>query len=640
MAQHPLFVKFGELYRAKRFEDALGVLDRLIGALPNAPQLAWHRANCLEQLERFEEIPAELDRVLAGAPDYVPAIVKRVRYTPEGAGLEEGGSDPLEADLVARAEQAAAHAESELRRALRLQPDNVEALELLSGMLRYTDHGDLAAAQREAAELLDRAIELAPERIDLLETRANALRSAAGSGDVADPALLQRVLADYERCLALSGHHRYAVRMGMLLHELGRFDEAVDAFDLALAGMDDEDAMRAHVAELRLRSLEEARPPGLGDDGMAEPACLEVPPLALPEAEEARDAQGGASDAIDASGFAAGADAQGVIEREAVLEPEADAERLTEGAASTPPSAPDAAPLYAVPVDDHHGEPTQPDLVSLAPIATAGQAGAPAEALPTRPRPAAVDELLRVRPDDEPDSVFVKRCVQRIMDAAYPRAAQLEEVDAAQYPAYQRLYVERVGREIGPLGIEFIGDGEQAATHPGVRQQGLIRCFADEEGELVVLASALPSDRPDWQTYLSLRLSRQWQSAGSVECLSQFADGTQLWTCIEHDDPFTYGAPVELDLLPAGTPIADLVARHLARHAAYRASHPRNPPLIAHEVEGVELRWRAALRSRQDYRLSMGGVTEAELRALLGEQYDRLSHPVLDLLAQCLGAPV
>ena len=274
MAKDPAFVHFSELYRAARYAEALEALDRLFARFPDAPELRWHRANCLEQLERFAEIKPELDLLLARKPDYVPAIVKRVKYAQvdtdaadDDDALSDAERERRENEERARQHRISLEAEAELRRALALDANHVEGLALLADVLRYREDG--AAQVAEADALLDRAIELAPTQVDLFEARARARQSAAmRDADAPDDAdsvrtfngmhysrgKLEAALADYDTCHALSGGFRYAVRAGMVLHDLGRFDEALARYDLALSAMPADDPRRAHVIDTRARS--------------------------------------------------------------------------------------------------------------------------------------------------------------------------------------------------------------------------------------------------------------------------------------------------------------------------------------------------------------------------------------------------
>lgn len=274
MAKDPGFLQFSTLYREARYDEALEALDHLFVRFPDAPELRWHRANCLEQLERYAEIKPELDLLLAQKPDYVPAIVKRVKYAhvdvdvdDDDDALSDAERERREREERARQHQVSLAAEAELRRALALDPNHVDALALLANVLRYREDG--AAHVAEADALLDRAIALAPTQAELFETRANARKSAAmRDSDAPDDAdtvrtfngmhysrsTLEAALADYETCHALSGGFRYAVRAGMVLHDLGRFDEALTRYDLALAAMPADDPRRAHVLDTRARS--------------------------------------------------------------------------------------------------------------------------------------------------------------------------------------------------------------------------------------------------------------------------------------------------------------------------------------------------------------------------------------------------
>ncbi|MCK7594059.1 tetratricopeptide repeat protein [Pseudomarimonas salicorniae] len=574
MAQHPLFLRFGELYRAERFEEALAILDRLEQALPGAPQVSWHRANCLEKLERYDEVAAALDRVLEGAPDYVPAIIKRVRYTPDGFADEDDDDELPEGQLMQRAAERAERAressrfaESELRRALSLQPDNVDGLELLSNVLRYREDEELDASRVEAEALLDRAIELAPDRVDLIETRANTLRSDAlcgyAEGDenlpASDPDLVQtyaglryhrptleRALADYDRCLALTGHHRYAVRLGMVLHDLGRFDEALARYDQALAQMEPADPTREHVCELRERSED-----------------------------------------------------QGAGEREQVA-------RLLERG-----------------LTGEGDRSLQDDLAAQAVIGAA-QAVRHGRSL---------QEALDSRLSEDPETLVAMNIAQQILNTAHEPPPQLEEVDPARFPLYQRRYVERIGRDIAPLGLDYIGDAEATGLFPMLGQHVLIRFFADGEGEIGIAAFAIRPKWPGLSGFLRMLLARQWKSHGMLECVSQFEDGTHLSTQFENPSPFRYEGAVQIERLPVATPVRDLVARHLERHAAYKAGHPGVRPLIANDVEGMDLRWREGQMSKREYRRSIGYISDAELRQLLGDNYDQYAVRVREQLA-------
>jgi len=274
MAQHPDVVRFAAAFKEGRYEDALQLVDSLITVCPDSAPLHWHRANCLEKLERLADIKAELDAVLSLKADYVPAIIKRVQYAhvddesdPWDESLPEAQRERLLRERDERNNRFSIEAEAELRRALALEPANVEALRLLSSVLYNRE--DATELTAEAAALLDRAIALASGDVGLLDERAGRRRSAAvrfDDGPDDDDTVrsfngqrfsrrgLESALADYLECHARSGLPRHLIRAGMVLHDLQRYDEALSHFDRALAAMAENDPQRAMALEIRARS--------------------------------------------------------------------------------------------------------------------------------------------------------------------------------------------------------------------------------------------------------------------------------------------------------------------------------------------------------------------------------------------------
>lgn len=563
MAQHPDFIRFADAFHDGRHEDALRMIDRLIEALPEVAPLYWHRANCLEKLDRHDEVPAALDRVLQLAPDHVPAIVRRVEYAlqsehdGEQADSLHGAADDAFSERT-RVGRASLAAEAELRRALAIDPRSVDALALLSNVLRWRDGKPDAAA--EADRLLDQAIAIAPARVDLLDARASIHRAAAlldgdervaaeedatvqtWSGMRYSRAKLEQALSDYARCLELSGQQRYAVRMGMVLHDLGRHDEALARYDQALASMAADDPFREHVLDLRERSVD-----------------------------------------------------SGAGEREQMA-------RLIESALS----------------DDDKDRSLQDDIAAQALLGAANaiRAGSTMEA------------ALEARLSEDPDTLLATSVAQQILNMAHEPAPRLVAADAANYPAYQRRFVAAVAREMQPLQLRHVADAEAQGLFPMLGQHVLIRFFADAGGDVGVAAFAVKPKWPGWLGFALLLLSGKWKVASMVECVSQFDDGTHLSTQHDNPSPFEFGGDIRIERMPRSTPVRQLVARHLERVAAHKAQRPGSSALPGNDLAEIEVRWRAGQLAKRAFLESVGYVTDAELKQLLGGQHERFAGKV------------
>lgn len=455
MAPHPLFTRYAGLYRAGRMAEALEVLEQLEAARPGAPELAWHRACCLDALGRGEEAVEQLDRVLQAVPDYVPARVMRARI-----GLAQGRADD---------------AEGELRRVLEAEPEHVEARVLLARCRARPEAG--RAGLVDALRLLDEAMELAPPAVERLELRIAVLlrlaRADAGVDEEARRGWLERALGDLDRCLARSASAEHALRMAMILLSLGRAEEAGLRCQqvLDLAGEDASLAARARALAQRARQQDRHK-------------------AAAPQA----------------------------------------------GTAAADPSA-------------------------------------------------ALREVV-VRPGDG-------ALVRPRAGVAGEEAACLVELAHARMPHPSWWFLRWVERQLCALGLDVLGDAAfMAAGAEGVEAMEL-RLFADDAGEVAVVAAGpLPVAEDGWKGRWR-RLRAWWAREGVVECLSQFADGTVLTTRNAAPWPFGELLSGQLEVLPEGVTPGEVVARHLERHAAYKASHAGVDALAAHDVEGLDVRWQA-----------------------------------------------
>lgn len=231
-----------QLLRVERHAEALALVDELLVDSPGNAPLHWHRARCLEALDRPEEAVAAVDWVLDLRPDYAPAWLKR-------------------AELNALVLDDYPDYEADIRKALELDPKFTSALVALASWQH-------ALGRRTEAEAsLQRAIELDPDQVEPYAMRARWLEADAYTLEPGEEAVkqftgiersrpkLEAAVANLDRALATRPQDgRIRIKRAQLLHQLQRYDEALADYDAVLATMSAEDGLREFVLDMRRRS--------------------------------------------------------------------------------------------------------------------------------------------------------------------------------------------------------------------------------------------------------------------------------------------------------------------------------------------------------------------------------------------------
>ena len=561
MSQHPHFELFKSAWKAADPAGALVHIDAVIADHPGVASLHWYRANCLEKLERYPEAAAAIDRVLALNPDHAAALVKQVELE-WGNDAIDGDEEPTPAQRATLERKAAERQQrhtAQLRRAVAIDPTLADAWFGLWQLLRV-EGGDEGPSE-EVDAMLDRAVGLAPDRIEFRHARAELRRLQAmqvkdGTPEEACVTVfsgmrylrmeLEVALRDFEHCALLDGTYRYHVSTGRVLHDLGRFDEALARYDQALQRLAPDAPERPFIEDLRARS----------------------------------ENNGGG-------------------ERDSVA-------KLLEGLVAQGDRNQD---------DDNAAH----ALLGAARAVRSGQS---------------VEAALSARLPESPDDLMAANIATQILNTAYEDRPQLVPADAKTFPAYQRAYAARQRKALEACGVHHVADAEAAGMTRTLGQRVLLGLHADDSGAVSVATFAL---RPKWPGYVAFVVrfvTGKWKLHRLTECITHFDDGGYFITQYENISPFDYGDVVRVERLPRRTPVAALVERHRQRIAEYRQANPHAQALPATDLANVEANWRRGQDIKRAYRQSIGYISEAELRRMLGGHYDRFAARVRQKLAE------
>lgn len=240
-----------QLMRAGDYQAALAILEFLLPRHPNVVALHWYRSRCLVRLGQRDKARIALTAVLRARPNFVPALMIRVKLARDDA--EDFDVEPL------------------LRRILLLEPERARAMYWLADTLlqRGPEH------QREALQLLDQSIALSPDllkarlrRADLLIAQSEDPEQLPQDAQLHTDALgvgldrrkLEAALVDLQYVADRRHHEKADIRAAHILLRLGRQQEALGHFDRMLARLASNDPRRAALQLLRQQALQRPLP--------------------------------------------------------------------------------------------------------------------------------------------------------------------------------------------------------------------------------------------------------------------------------------------------------------------------------------------------------------------------------------------
>ncbi|HOY24281.1 MAG TPA: tetratricopeptide repeat protein [Cellvibrio sp.] len=559
--QDPEFDQFKRAFKAENFDSALQSLKRLLARYPQSFALRWHHVRVLEKLERFAEARVALNKVIELRDNFVPALIMQVQldFHEYERNAEE---DEFDAEPIQKQQARFDAIEERLFKILSIDPNAVDALHMLSGLLRGHE-GNMHLAK--ADQLLNRAISLAPKRVDLLEDRANSFLARAidqdedsnnaenvvttFSGMRYSRNILEQALADFETCYALSHQHRYGLRVGSILHDLGRFDEALATYDNVLAHVPEDDPYRPFIVERRARSENNG---GGEREQMAK----------MLEAAVAKD---GKDRGLDEDNIAHAMLSAANAVRAGKSVNDALETRLSDD--------PDDIMATSIAVQ----------IINVA----------------NEPKP----ELVAVDPKHYPlyQQKFIAQCKDALSNLGLRHVCDAE-AKGMQLMLGQSVLLSFFADEFGETGIA---------------------CFSMKPKQPNLIGFLYLFFTLKWKVLAATR-----KTTKMVECVSQFTNGDHLSTQYESVSPFEYGPPIYIEKLPANASAAELVTLHLQRLEEYKAEYPIAKAMRAVDLESMEERWVRGQAVKRNYRAQLGYVTDTELQKLLGAFYDKFAAKV------------
>ena len=239
--------------------------------------------------------------------------------------------------------------------------------------------------------------------------------------------------------------------------------------------------------------------------------------------------------------------------------------------------------------------------------------------------------------DESPEALMATNIAFQIYNVANEPDPDLIEVEASDYPAYQRKHADACEKALAPLGYTTLADAEALGVTTSQGMRALIRFFVHPDHGPAA-AFAIKPKWPGLIAFLLLFLTGKWKTMRMLECSTRFADDFFMSSRAAGPDLLdnTGIANLSFEYLPPDATPAQVAQRHIERVEERVAQGHRALPVAS--LEDIEDNWAATNALKADYRRSIGYVTDEELHRILGRQYDKLAELVRERLKLLSGA--
>ena len=236
--------------------------------------------------------------------------------------------------------------------------------------------------------------------------------------------------------------------------------------------------------------------------------------------------------------------------------------------------------------------------------------------------------------DAEDEAVWVALSIaQQLHGLSQQPAPDWRRVDCKDYPSVAVRWANKVRKELERNGFRNLGDYEDQNLIEQLGQRVFVRLMVDQSGTTAAAVYALRVPWPGLMGWLKMLLAGAPRLYRIVELESALqGDRFLISNNAGSADPFGYGDVVVKQSLPLRVNLSQVMQAHQAALQALVESGQ-----ILQDISSIEALMALQDKQRQaknEYRRSIGYVTDQELEALLGERYSELETLVREKLSE------
>ena len=234
---------------------------------------------------------------------------------------------------------------------------------------------------------------------------------------------------------------------------------------------------------------------------------------------------------------------------------------------------------------------------------------------------------------DTPEDMAAISIAWQIRQLAQESEPNYVPADPKEFPSHQRKFAAAMHRKLSSLGFDKLGDFDPVHLSVTLNKKQMLAIYTRQDGHCTVSVFSIKPKWPGFRGWLTMLFKGQWKTADIVEMETAFSNGTVISTSNAGGiNPYGQGPHFLQEKMAPRTPPAAIVEKHDARVKMHAAAHPRLAMRAIRTIDEVMAQQAQQVTAKNAYRRSIGFVSDEELRAMMGEQYDRIAPKVREKL--------
>lgn len=227
------------------------------------------------------------------------------------------------------------------------------------------------------------------------------------------------------------------------------------------------------------------------------------------------------------------------------------------------------------------------------------------------------------------DNFTALNIARQIYSSTYEPEPQFVAIDFKELSSSHKNFIEKTKKQLNALKCEYLGTYEALGWSEMLGKKVAVGLFLVKDHNTVIFVTTL---EPKWfglTNFLWLLMKGQWRNHSFIEMTTWFNNGCFIITSRSSTPVnFDYGSRVHMKNMSVNISVVEQLQQHQQLNEKFLKKFPETRYMLMHTLTDIEEASCYRSKAKNEYRQSIGYVTEKELQKLLGHRYEDLKNRV------------